>query len=233
MNAIIIKDLTKKYGNIVSVNHLNLTVEQGELFALLGVNGAGKSTTIKLLSCLIRPMSGDALLLGNSILSNSQAVKKIINISPQETAVAANLSVLEYGQDRKTATKNAHEIAQKFGLETESNKKASHLSGGMQRRLSIAMALISKPQILFLDEPTLGLDVLARRELWTSIKSLKGKVTIILTSHYMDEVENLADRIGIMIKGQLTTVGTVAELTKQTGTSKLEDAFVALSGGSL
>ncbi|WP_273102151.1 ABC transporter ATP-binding protein [Bulleidia extructa] len=241
MNAIIIKDLTKKYGNIVSVNHLNLTVEQGKLFALLGVNGAGKSTTIKLLSCLIRPMSGDALLLGNSILSNSQAVKKIINISPQETAVAANLSVLEnlvliaglYGQDRKTATKNAHEIAQKFGLETESNKKASHLSGGMQRRLSIAMALISKPQILFLDEPTLGLDVLARRELWTSIKSLKGKVTIILTSHYMDEVENLADRIGIMIKGQLTTVGTVAELTKQTGTSKLEDAFVALSGGSL
>lgn len=241
MNAIIIKDLTKKYGNIVSVNHLNLTVEQGELFALLGVNGAGKSTTIKLLSCLIRPMSGDALLLGNSILSNSQAVKKIINISPQETAVAANLSVLEnlvliaglYGQDRKTATKNAHEIAQKFGLETELNKKASHLSGGMQRRLSIAMALISKPQILFLDEPTLGLDVLARRELWTSIKSLKGKVTIILTSHYMDEVENLADRIGIMIKGQLTTVGTVAELTKQTGTSKLEDAFVALSGGSL
>ena len=241
MNAIIIKDLTKKYRNIVSVNHLNLTVEQGELFALLGVNGAGKSTTIKLLSCLIRPMSGDALLLGNSILSNSQAVKKIINISPQETAVAANLSVLEnlvliaglYGQDRKTATKNAHEIAQKFGLETELNKKASHLSGGMQRRLSIAMALISKPQILFLDEPTLGLDVLARRELWTSIKSLKGKVTIILTSHYMDEVENLADRIGIMIKGQLTTVGTVAELTKQTGTSKLEDAFVALSGGSL
>ncbi len=241
MNAIIIRDLTKKYGNIVSVNHLNLTVEQGELFALLGVNGAGKSTTIKLLSCLIRPMSGDALLLGNSILSNSQAVKKIINISPQETAVAANLSVLEnlvliaglYGQDRKTATKNAHEIAQKFGLETELNKKASHLSGGMQRRLSIAMALISKPQILFLDEPTLGLDVLARRELWTSIKSLKGKVTIILTSHYMDEVENLADRIGIMIKGQLTTVGTVAELTKQTGTSKLEDAFVALSGGSL
>lgn len=241
MNAIIIRDLTKKYGNIVSVNHLNLTVEQGELFALLGVNGAGKSTTIKLLSCLIRPMSGDALLLGNSILSNSRAVKKIINISPQETAVAANLSVLEnlvliaglYGQDRKTATKNAHEIAQKFGLETELNKKASHLSGGMQRRLSIAMALISKPQILFLDEPTLGLDVLARRELWTSIKSLKGKVTIILTSHYMDEVENLADRIGIMIKGQLTTVGTVAELTKQTGTSKLEDAFVALSGGSL
>lgn len=241
MNAIIIRDLTKKYGNIVSVNHLNLTVEQGELFALLGVNGAGKSTTIKLLSCLIRPMSGDALLLGNSILSNSQAVKKIINISPQETAVAANLSVLEnlvliaglYGQDRKTATKNAHEIAQKFGLETELNKKASHLSGGMQRRLSIAMALISKPQILFLDEPTLGLDVLARRELWASIKSLKEKVTIILTSHYMDEVENLADRIGIMIKGQLTTVGTVAELTKQTGTSKLEDAFVALSGGSL
>ena len=241
MNSIIIKELTKKYGNVVAVNNLNLTIEQGELFALLGVNGAGKTTTIKMLSCLIKPTSGDALLLNDSIISNPNAIKEKTNISPQETAVAANLSVLEnleliagiYGQNSKTAKKKAHEIAQKFGLETELNKKASHLSGGMQRRLSIAMALISKPQILFLDEPTLGLDVLARRELWASIKSLKGKVTIILTSHYMDEVENLADRIGIMIKGQLTTVGTVAELTKQTGTSKLEDAFVALSGGSL
>ena len=241
MNSIIIKELTKKYGSVVAVNNLNLTIEQGELFALLGVNGAGKTTTIKMLSCLIKPTSGDALLLDDSIVSNPNAIKEKTNISPQETSVAANLSVLEnleliagiYGQNSKTAKKTAHEIAQKFGLETELNKKASHLSGGMQRRLSIAMALISKPQILFLDEPTLGLDVLARRELWASIKSLKEKVTIILTSHYMDEVENLADRIGITIKGQLTTVGTVAELTKQTGTSKLEDAFVALSGGSL
>ncbi|AIN93013.1 ABC transporter ATP-binding protein [Treponema putidum] len=241
MRAIATSQLTKKYGNIVAVDNLNLTVEHGELFALLGVNGAGKTTTIKMLSCLIKPTSGDALLLGNSIISDPRAIKKKINISPQETAVAANLSVLEnleliagiYGQDSKTAKKNAYEIAQKFKLENELNKKAKLLSGGMQRRLSIAMALISDPQILFLDEPTLGLDVLARRELWASIKALKGKVTIILTTHYMDEVETLSDRVGIMSKGKLTAMGTVAELTMQTDTAKLEDAFVALSGGVL
>ena len=241
MNSIIIKELTKKYGSVVAVNNLNLTIEQGELFALLGVNGAGKTTTIKVLSCLIKPTSGDALLLDDSIVSNPNAIKGKTNISPQETSVAANLSVLEnleliagiYGQNSKTAKKKAHEIAQKFGLENELTKKAKNLSGGMQRRLSIAMGLISEPQILFLDEPTLGLDVLARRELWSSIKSLKGTVTIILTTHYMDEVESLSDRVGIMAKGQLTAVGTVLELTTQTGTSKLEDAFVMLSGGIL
>lgn len=241
MSAIVTAQLTKKYGGITAVDNLNLTVEQGELFALLGVNGAGKTTTIKMLSCLIKPTSGDALLLGNSIISASHTIKKKINISPQETAVAANLSVLEnleliagiYGQDSKTAKKNAYEIAQKFKLENELNKKAKHLSGGMQRRLSIAMALISDPQILFLDEPTLGLDVLARRELWASIKELKGKVTIILTTHYMDEVETLSDRVGIMSKGKLRAMGTVQELTMQTDTVKLEDAFVILSGGVL
>ena len=241
MSAIVTDRLTKKYGDVAAVDNLNLTVEQGELFALLGVNGAGKTTTIKMLSCLIKPTSGDAVLLGNSIVSEPRAIKEKINISPQETAVAANLSVLEnleliagiYGQDGKTAKKNAYEMAQKFKLEHELNKKATRLSGGMQRRLSIAMALISEPQILFLDEPTLGLDVLARRELWTSIKALKGKVTIILTTHYMDEVETLSDRVGIMAKGTLKAIGTVAELTTQTGTAKLEDAFIALSGGEL
>lgn len=241
MSAIVTDRLTKKYGNVAAVDNLNLTVEQGELFALLGVNGAGKTTTIKMLSCLIKPTSGDAVLLGNSIVAEPSAIKEKINISPQETAVAANLSVLEnleliagiYGQDDKTAKKNAYEMAQKFKLEHELNKKATRLSGGMQRRLSIAMALISEPQILFLDEPTLGLDVLARRELWASIKALKGKVTIILTTHYMDEVETLSDRVGIMAKGTLKAIGTVAELTAQTGTAKLEDAFVALSGGEL
>ena len=241
MSAIVTDRLTKKYGDVAAVDNLNLTVEQGELFALLGVNGAGKTTTIKMLSCLIKPTSGDAVLLGNSIVAEPSAIKEKINISPQETAVAANLSVLEnleliagiYGQDGKTAKKNAYEMAQKFKLEHELHKKATRLSGGMQRRLSIAMALISEPQILFLDEPTLGLDVLARRELWASIKALKGKVTIILTTHYMDEVETLSDRVGIMAKGTLKAIGTVAELTTQTGTSKLEDVFVALSGGEL
>ena len=239
MNAITIENLSKKYGGFTAVDNLNLTIEQGELFSLLGVNGAGKTTTIKMLSCLTKPTRGNAVLLGDSVRERPQAVKEKINISPQETAVAANLSVNEnleltagiYGQDRKTAKKSADEMVSKFELEGVRNKRAKQLSGGMQRRLSIAMALISNPEILFLDEPTLGLDVLARRELWASIRALKGKVTIILTTHYLEEVEALSDRIGIMTNGKLTAIGTVAELTKQTGTGKLEDAFVKLSGG--
>ncbi len=232
-------NLTKKYGDFLAVDDLNLTIGQGELFALLGVNGAGKTTTIKMLSCLIKPTGGDAVLLGNSINTQPQAVKKLINISPQETAVAANLSVSEnleltaglYGQNKKSARQRAEEVINQFGLEGMQKKKAKHFSSGMQRRLSLAMALITDPQILFLDEPTLGLDVLARRELWASIRALKGKVTIILTTHYLEEIEALSDRVGVMSKGKLTAIGTVAELREQTGTSKLEDAFVILAGG--
>jgi ABC-2 type transport system ATP-binding protein len=170
-----------------------------------------------------------------------QSIKRKINISPQETAVAANLSIAEnlefmagiYGQEGQTAAQSTVETATRFGLAEILQKKAKTLSGGMQRRLSLAMALISEPQILFLDEPTLGLDVLARRELWASMKELKGKVTIILTSHYLEEVEALADRIGVMSNGKLTAVGTAAELAEQTGTKSLEDAFVALAGRTI
>jgi ABC-2 type transport system ATP-binding protein len=182
---------------------------------------------------------GDAVLLGDSIRRNSDAIKQNANISPQETAIAPNLTVREnleliagiYGQNAETATNSAKAISSRFGLDDVLRKKAKTLSGGMQRRLSIAMALISKPKILFLDEPTLGLDVLARRELWSSIKQLKHDVTIILTSHYLEEVEALSDRIGVMAKGKLAAVGTVSEIIKQTGSSDLEDAFVALAGG--
>lgn len=240
MSAIEIHNLTKKYGGVTAVDNLSLTIEQGELFSLLGVNGAGKTTTIKMLSCLIKPTGGNAVLLGDSVKEHSQVIKGKINISPQETAVAANLSVIEnleliagiYGQDNKSAKKSADEIASQFGLDGVRKKKTKQLSGGMQRRLSIAMALISNPQILFLDEPTLGLDVLARRELWASIGTLKGKVTIILTTHYLEEAEALSDRVGIMANGKLTAIGTVEELTEQTGTNKLEDAFVILAGGA-
>ena len=241
MSAIDIKQLTKRYGNLCAVDNLDLEVAQGELFSLLGVNGAGKTTTIKMLSCLTKPTGGDAVLLGDSVNKKARAVKQKINISPQETAVAGNLSVTEnlelmaglYGQNRAAARQNAADMAKQFGLESVSSKRVKLMSGGMQRRLSIAMALITNPQILFLDEPTLGLDVLARRELWTSIKALKGKVTIILTTHYMDEVEMLSDRVGVMANGKLKAVGTVAELIAQTGTSKLEDAFVVLVGGTV
>ena len=241
MNAITTTNLSKRYDNLLAVDNLNLSVEHGELFSLLGVNGAGKTTTIKMLSCLTKSTSGNAVLLGNSVNERPQEIKRNINISPQETAVADNLSVVEnleliagiYGQDRKTAKQNANLMATQFGLNDVLKIKAKKLSGGMQRRLSIAMALITNPKILFLDEPTLGLDVLARRELWASIKALKGKVTMILTTHYLEEVEVLSDRVGVMSGGKLTAVGTTAELTEQTGTTKLEDAFVVLAGGTL
>ena len=241
MNAIVTTNLTKRYDNLVAVDNLNLSVKHGELFSLLGVNGAGKTTAIKMLSCLLRPTAGDATLLGDSITEKPQEVKQKINISPQETAVAGNLTVIEnleliaslYGQTKESARQSALDMAVHFGLENMLKKKTKLLSGGMQRRLSIAMALITNPKILFLDEPTLGLDVLARRELWASIRALKGKVTIILTTHYLEEAEALSDRVGIMAKGKLMAVGTVSELTNQTGTTNLEDAFIVLNGGAL
>jgi len=229
--------LTKQYKDKIAVDALDLSIDQGELFALLGVNGAGKTTTIKMLSCLTTPTSGDAVLLGDSILSNPKAVKEKINLSPQETAVADNLTVKEnleliagiYGCDKKTAQRNAAEMISAFDLAEVANMKVKTASGGMQRRLSIAMALISDPQILFLDEPTLGLDVSARRELWSVIKKLKGKITIILTTHYMEEAEKLSDRIGIMAKGRMKAVGTSAELISRTKTNTFEDAFIVLT----
>jgi ABC-2 type transport system ATP-binding protein len=237
MTAIEIKDMTKKYRDKTAVSKLNLSIGEGELFALLGVNGAGKTTTIKMLSCLLKPTSGDALLLGQSIVKNPFPVKEKINLSPQETAVAGNLTVREnlqmiaeiYGSTSKEAVRKAEEMLDAFSLNEVAKDRAKTLSGGMQRRLSIAMALISNPKILFLDEPTLGLDVLARRELWALIRKLKGKITIILTTHYMEEAEALSDRIGIMVKGGLKAVGTAEELISLTKAKNFEDAFVALA----
>lgn len=239
MNAIETRALTKRYGEKTAVNALDLTVREGELFALLGVNGAGKTTTIKMLCCLTKPTEGDALLLGDSVVKHPEAVKRKINVSPQETAVAPNLTVREnleliagiYGENRETARRKAQELLETFDLTENAKNKAKTLSGGTQRRLSIAMALISEPQILFLDEPTLGLDVLARRELWSAIEKLKGRVTVILTTHYMEEAEALSDRIGVMAKGKLLSVGTPQELIAHTGAKSFEDAFIAIASG--
>ena len=236
MDAIKTVSLTKKYKDIVAVNDLNLEVKRGELYSLLGVNGAGKTTTIKMLSCLVEPTSGDAILNGSSIVSAGDNVKKIIGVSPQETAVAPNLSVKEnlelmcgiHGFSREKKTDKVTELMEQFDLVSISKKKAGKLSGGWQRRLSIAMALISEPEILFLDEPTLGLDVIARSELWDTIRLLKGKITIILTTHYMEEAEALSDRIGIMKGGKLLVVGTADEVKEKAGCDKFEDAFVKI-----
>ena len=237
MTAIQTQNLTKRFRDQTAVDALNLTVEDGELFSLLGVNGAGKTTTIRMLSCLLSPTSGDALLLGDSIVAAPQRVKAKINVSPQETAVARSLTVREnlvmmagiYGASRADADARAQEIMASLGLTAVAGQRAKTLSGGYQRRLSIAMALITQPRILFLDEPTLGLDVLARRELWHVIEGLRGRVTVILTTHYLEEAEALSDRIGVMAGGRLRAVGTAAELMAQTGTANFEEAFVALA----
>lgn len=237
MNAVSVRGLKKVYGSLAAVDDLSLEIREGECFALLGVNGAGKTTTIKMLSGLTKPTAGDALLLGKSIVSQPEQVKPMLGVSPQETAIAQNLSVLEnlefiaevYGAEKPKV--KARDMLKLLGLTPVEKQKAKTLSGGWQRRLSIALGLIGDPKILFLDEPTLGLDVLARRELWQVIERLRGTVTVILTTHYLEEAEALSDRIGIMAAGRLCAVGTVQELLAETGTNKLEDAFVALAQG--
>ena len=240
MYAIKTERLTKKYKDLIAVDSLNLSIAQGELFALLGVNGAGKTTTIKMLTCLTKPNSGNAFVNGNSIITDVAAVKSIIGVSPQETAVAPNLSVKEnlalmcgvHGFSKEKQQAKIKELSEQFELKTILSKRAGKLSGGWQRRLSIAMALISEPQILFLDEPTLGLDVLAKSDLWDTIRALKEKITIVLTTHYMEEAEALSDRIGIMKDGKLLALGTAEELKAKAGTEKVEDAFVAIVKGA-
>ncbi len=238
MVAIETFNLCKKYKDKVAVNNLNLQINQGELFSLLGVNGAGKTTTIKMLSCLIKPTSGDAIILNNSIIKDSYSIKDIINVSPQESAIAPNLTVREnlefiagiYGYSKKQSKEKADDMISSFELTSVEKDKAKTLSGGWQRHLSIAMALITDPKILFLDEPTLGLDVIARRKLWDIIKAMKENVTIILTTHYLEEAQALSSRIAIMAKGELKAVGSAKQLMEKTNTKTFEDAFVYLAG---
>ena len=236
VQAIKTLDLVKRYKDITAVDKINLEIQQGELFSLLGVNGAGKTTTIKMLTGLTKPSGGDALVGGYSVIKEPERVKRLIGVSPQETAVAPNLSVEEnlalicgiHGFSKEKTKARVWELSKQFSLESVLHRKAGKLSGGWQRRVSIAMALISQPQILFLDEPTLGLDVIARHELWEMIRTLKGKITIILTTHYMEEAEALSDRVGIMKNGRLLAVGTAEELKQKAGAREFETAFVSI-----
>lgn len=234
-DALVAKGITKKYKDVVAVKGLDLSIKQGELFSLLGTNGAGKSTTVKMLSTLIAPDSGNITVLGFDARHNTNAIRPLINVSWQETAVAQNLTVKEnllfaagiYGVSKKSG--KIEELTDMFSLETVLDKKAKTLSGGWQRRLSVALSLVNSPQILILDEPTLGMDVLARKQLWDIIKSLKGKITVILTTHYMQEAEELSDRVGIMLDGDLVLCGTVAEIKIKTGAESLEKAFISVA----
>ena len=239
MNSIEIINLTKCYRDTVAVDSLSLNVEEGELLSLLGVNGAGKTTTIKMLSCLTRPTSGEALVLGKSVTRESEDVKQFIAVSPQETAVAPGLSVREnlelicgvHGYCKDKSERKIREISEHLGLDSVMNKRAGKLSGGWQRRLSIAMALISEPKILFLDEPTLGLDVIARSDLWELIRSLKGKTTVILTTHYMEEAEALSDRVAIMKDGKLIICDTAENIKRKAYAESFEEAFIRIVKG--
>ena len=237
MQAIEIMGLVKQYKDLIAVDKLHLEIQQGELFSLLGVNGAGKTTTIKMLTCLTQPTGGDAFVGGYSITKQPEQVKRLIGVSPQETAVAPNLTVKEnlalicgiHGFSKEKTQERIRELSEQFSLDAVLQRKAGKLSGGWQRRVSIAMALISQPQILFLDEPTLGLDVLARHDLWDMIRALKGRITVILTTHYMEEAEALSDRIGIMSHGRLLASGTAEQLKEKAGTTDFEAAFVSIA----
>lgn len=239
MNAIDIQSISKDYGEKHAVNEVTLSIAQGELVSLLGVNGAGKTTLIHLLTGLIKPTSGDAFIHGKSIVREPHQVKSLIGVSPQETAIAPNLTVREnlelmagvYGFDRNKTKLKTNELIADFNLKSIEKQKSKTLSGGWKRRLSIAMAIISEPKVLFLDEPTLGLDILARRELWQVIETIRGKATIVLTTHYLEEADALSDRIFILRNGRLAAAGTSEELQQQTETTKFEDAFIELVKG--
>ncbi len=239
MYAIETFNLTKQYKNKVAVNKLNLKVEVNEIYTLLGVNGAGKTTTIKMLSTLIKPTSGSASVLGFDLNNDLQKIKNLINVSPQETAIALNLTVLEnlefmagvYKIKNKKIKINS--LVEMFNLHDVLNQKTKTLSGGWQRKLSIALSLINEPKIIFLDEPTLGLDVLSRKELWTIINELKKTTTIILTTHYMEEAEKLSDHIGIIKDGEIIKYGTVHQILESTNKTNVEDAFTYIVSGGL
>lgn len=236
-NAIEIKSLRKEFGKKTAVKDISLTIKEGTVFSLLGVNGAGKTTTIRMLSGLSKPTSGDALIYGKSILTEMDSIKKFSNISPQETSIAPNLTVYEnlefiasiYGVEKAECGKRIEKVVDQFALHHILKQKAKTLSGGWQRKVSIAMALITEPKVLYLDEPTLGLDVLARRELWDVVEQLKGNRTIILTTHYMEEAEQLSDDVAVMVNGEVKACGTVEELKTQTGKESLEEAFIKIA----
>ena len=235
--AIVVTGLSKQYPDKTAVDNISFSVDKGSIFSLLGVNGAGKTTTIKMLCGLTRPTDGEAYVLSHNIHTELDEVKKLVNISPQDTSVASRLTVREnlefiagiYGADRKKQREKADEMIQYFHLQEVADRRAKVLSGGWQRKLSIAMALITEPQIIFLDEPTLGLDVLARRELWEVIRRMKEKITIILTTHYMEEAESLSDKVAVMVDGRIKAMGSVEELKEQTGADNLEEAFVRIA----
>jgi len=226
--AIKTNHLSKHFGDRVAVNDLNIEIKQGEIFSLLGTNGAGKTTTIRMLCCLIKPTLGNASVLNFNLSDSPLSIKNIIGVSPQETAIAGHLNSKEnlllmggvYGLKSAENNERARKLMDLLEIEDRKDR-VTKLSGGLQRRLSIAMALMSDPQILFLDEPTLGLDPHARKSVWKYIEKLKKQKTILLTTHYLEEADSLADTIAIMEKGKIIEMGTSRELKMRYSSKKV------------
>lgn len=241
MKAIEARCLSKAYKGCAVVENLSFEVMTGEVFSLLGMNGAGKTTTIRMLTGITTPDAGEACICGHSIRNGSGEARRLIGVSPQESAVAPKLTVREnlefaaeiHGCARSEARIRVQGMLARMDMEAIAGKAAGKLSGGWQRRLSVGMALMTEPKVLFLDEPTLGLDVLARREFWKLLRSLRREMTILLTTHYLEEAEALSDRIAILRDGTLRALGTPAELTALAGVEKFEDAFVLLAAGEV
>lgn len=213
-------NLTRIFNGLAAVDGINLNIKKGELFALLGPNGAGKTTTINMLCCLLKPTGGTARIMGYDILEEPFEIKRVIGVSPQETAISEHLTPEEnlnligriHGIDARELKVRTRELLETMGLSERAKDQVRKFSGGMKRRLNIVMALVHNPAVLFLDEPTLGLDPQARRAVWTYITRLKGLKTILLTTHYMDEADFLADRVGIMDRGKIVALGGSREL---------------------
>ncbi len=236
--AIAARGIVKRYRGFARVDGVHLDVPEGSLFSLLGPNGAGKTTTIKVLSCLIRADAGSVSILGVDALKEGTRARSLLAVSPQETAIAGRLSAREnlllmaglYGIPRHEALLRAEELLAAFGLSERAGEASRALSGGMQHKLSISMALVARPRVLFLDEPSLGLDPEARRELWRRIRALKGAMTIVLTTHYLEEADALSDIVAFIDRGTIVAQGAPAELKARYGAAQtLEEVFFAIA----
>jgi ABC-2 type transport system ATP-binding protein len=237
--AIMIESLGKRYQDVTALDDLSLKVAKGELFGLLGPNGAGKTTTINILCCLLKPTSGTAEICGYDVQKDSTKVKELIGVCVQETAIYPYLTGAEnvdlfgnlYAVDKAELYKRREKLLDKMGLSEDAKRRAGKYSGGVKRRLSLILALINDPQIAFLDEPTVAMDPQSRHAVWDFLKELKKEEkTIILTTHYMEEAEELCDRVGIIDHGKLIAIGTPKELVSENQVKNLEEVFIKLTG---
>lgn len=242
LSPILMENVVKKFEDVIAVNGVSLKVAEGELFGLLGPNGAGKTTIVNILCGLLKPTSGHVIVGGFDVQEESTRIKELIGVCPQETAVYPYLTGVEnlelfgnlYALDRSTLRRRRDMLLEKMGLNQDAKRKVEKYSGGMKRRLSLIMALIHDPQIIFLDEPTVGMDPQSRRAVWDFMTELKREnKTIFLTTHYMEEAEALCNRVGIIDHGKLIALNSPRELISKNKVRNLEEVFIKFTGRSI